>query len=569
MAYATGKGRLKDERRGCELFSQACELGDVKGCYNFGYCLQEGLGGMRDQPRARKVYADACNRDFALACNNLGIMRTRAQGGPREEKAAFDAFERGCQLGSADSCSSVGKRFVLGEVVPRNLSRAVSFYVLACTLGDPVGCRTAIPNLREMGDAESLRKAFEIASTHCSAGDAETCTELAHLYAYGEGVAADAKHALRFYGRGCEGGDARGCMNVAYRLESPEPDLARAAYQAACDLGEKEGCLRVARALLYSDEPGSEQALATLKSSCDAWEENGLGCVILGEMYRTGHGTPRDHVKAQATYERACERGSNRACGALGAMLLAAKEDLERARKQLGRACTTGVPGYCYMYGVTLEYGLGGSKELRGAYDAYVRGCHDHGHTACRAAANMVVKEFREPKDVKVAVEAFEARCRQLGGDGCAELAFLATKNLGPQYSVDETLARLEQSCELRSGRGCTLLGYALWRDMPNLRDVDRAREVFRKACSLEDREGCHMLAMLHDPTSPQHVAVDEKLAMDGYRRACDAEFAEACEALGTIFAEGRLGQPKDPAAAKPFFDRACKLGLTKACAAR
>jgi TPR repeat protein len=53
------------------LFSQACELGDLKGCVNAGVRYAEGRGVPKDERYAAKAFAYACDAGDDMACGNL------------------------------------------------------------------------------------------------------------------------------------------------------------------------------------------------------------------------------------------------------------------------------------------------------------------------------------------------------------------------------------------------------------------------------------------------------------------------------------------------------------------
>ena len=52
---------------------------------------------------------------------------------------------------------------------------------------------------------------------------------------------------------------------------------------------------------------------------------------------------------------------------------------------------------------------------------------------------------------------------------------------------------------------------------------------------------------------------------MDNYDRACNANFAVACRALGILYWRGKRVD-RSRSKALSYFDRACKLGLPEAC---
>jgi hypothetical protein len=59
----------KDEKRAGELFKQACDGGDMDGCFDLGNCYAKGWCGVgRDAMRAGELYKKACDDGLAPAC---------------------------------------------------------------------------------------------------------------------------------------------------------------------------------------------------------------------------------------------------------------------------------------------------------------------------------------------------------------------------------------------------------------------------------------------------------------------------------------------------------------------
>lgn len=145
------------------------------------------------------------------------------------------------------------------------------------------------------------------------------------------------------------------------------------------------------------------------------------------------------------------------------------------------------------------------------------------------------------------------------------------------------SLALFAETCS-ESARGCTDEIY----DRP---DGDQVK-LLRAACDLDDAESCLRLGTWHhlgqsglpkDSTAAKHLidrscklglakacAVARVLPgadeVQLVRAACDAGDAHSCMSLGLWYRVGLRGLPKDPAAAKSWIDRACKLGDPLAC---
>ncbi|MFC2344547.1 tetratricopeptide repeat protein [Campylobacter sp.] len=61
ILYSNGQGVKQDIKKAVELFSKACEAGDIKGCYNLGFSYASGQGVNKDKQAAKKYFGKACD----------------------------------------------------------------------------------------------------------------------------------------------------------------------------------------------------------------------------------------------------------------------------------------------------------------------------------------------------------------------------------------------------------------------------------------------------------------------------------------------------------------------------
>jgi len=69
VAYEEGEGVAIDLPRASDLYSQACESGEMRGCILLGWMYQEGLGVAVDLERAVSLYQQACDGGNQDACD--------------------------------------------------------------------------------------------------------------------------------------------------------------------------------------------------------------------------------------------------------------------------------------------------------------------------------------------------------------------------------------------------------------------------------------------------------------------------------------------------------------------
>jgi hypothetical protein len=67
--YRAGGGVTQDFDRAADLYEQACDGGDMRGCTNLGNMYQVGDGITQDLSRAASLYERACDGGWERACS--------------------------------------------------------------------------------------------------------------------------------------------------------------------------------------------------------------------------------------------------------------------------------------------------------------------------------------------------------------------------------------------------------------------------------------------------------------------------------------------------------------------
>jgi len=138
-------------------------------------------------------------------------------------------------------------------------------------------------------------------------------------------------------------------------------------------------------------------------------------------------------------------------------------------------------------------------------------------------------------------------QCDAGNAASCATLAVMHRDGKGAPKDAQKAAALAKQACDKDVAAGCRIVG-----TIPAL----------DKACAAGDGGACVDLGIAK--------LADKKLAADAqyaFRRACygGGEF-EGCTWLGTLYLEGKGGMKKNPAMARPFFEKGCKEGSQRAC---
>jgi TPR repeat protein len=272
------------------MLSEACSLGDPRGCAFAGRLWLDGRGVARDAERGMDMLVRACDGGVGLAClvgaRWLGDSANVRDIGAPELRARLE-LEHACIVGQSDSCYQVGLLFYFGkDAFPRDRAKANEAYARGCDLGD-----------------------------------ARACNNLGDGLAYGDGAPRDTQRAAATFAKACRLGEALGCANWGYmaeRGEGMERDLARARalYRDACATGDIYGCLHAD--MLAAEDAGAprdpDRALAHWRRACER-DRNARACSFVGLMYEDGpDGFARDETKSLQAMNRACELGDRRAC---------------------------------------------------------------------------------------------------------------------------------------------------------------------------------------------------------------------------------------------------------------
>jgi hypothetical protein len=117
---------------------------------------------------------------------------------------------------------------------------------------------------------------------------------------------------------GCQDNSAADCLALGKvldegRLVAQDRARAGATFGRACDLGLKEGC----SSLMAFMRTGGINVFTT---ACD--HGDGATCFILGSLFSSGLGLPKDPAIAFELFQKSCESGWWRGCGRLGVSYL-------------------------------------------------------------------------------------------------------------------------------------------------------------------------------------------------------------------------------------------------------
>lgn len=399
---------------------------------------------------------------------------------------------RTCDDGNTMSCNRLGYMLESGFGGERDWKTAAQRYDQACRNEDFDSC-AAYAELLQSGHGlkRDPEEATNTLKRACDKGSPRACLTLSDKLRIGHSDtinAADrdryAAEAMRLYRQRCDSGDAPSCRTLAYRMKSgdgvPKDEMqanaleerGRELGQRRCELGDVRECLRVTTSSPLASSPPSTRLRASMRTSCDL----GLGMTC--------------YLMAQSFY--------------------AENPDHPNAIADMLRACNLGVASACDAMSEKYEHGRGVAQDLA-------------------TARKWLIK----------AVEINRRACDAGDAQGCSYLAgsYSTGRGVEPNASLSTALAAqaveiLAQDCNLGDAIHCqqagSMLHYGLW---GATKDLARATTFLKQACDYDARYGCDELADLY--VHGDGVLHEEATATALRRKACDAEEASACFAIG------------------------------------
>ena len=154
--------------------------------------------------------------------------------------------------------------------------------------------------------SNDLAKNAEFAHKLCKNGHFLGCDMLANLYNYGLGVEKDAKKALEFYKKSCDGGEDEGCLGLGAMQMALKDENGAKTLQRLLSSDD----LRVKTFVNFALFGADEKNLANAKALCQS-EQYADGCLLLAMFYDKA----AEYEKSAPLYKQACDKGVKQACG--------------------------------------------------------------------------------------------------------------------------------------------------------------------------------------------------------------------------------------------------------------
>lgn len=294
---------------------------------------------------AIKYYKPLCELEVGHGCRRVGLIHEYADTEPTLVKKMY---EKSCSLGDMTGCNNLGLLYQEDE----EYDKANELLRQACDGNDQYGCyHLGLAYEYERGVKENNKKASNLFIKSCDLGYSEACDSAGNLYYF---TYKKYKTALKWYKKGCELDDGRGCYDAGYQYEEGDGvkknmSTANEFYKKGCDLRDADSCTQLGRAYMEYDEPDPKikkdyaKGTKLLRLGCEMGD--GLGCSGLGYAYHNGLGVEDDEKKALEMHLYGCNDAydaSEEACYNVGWIYdkgSVIKRDLKLARLYYTKAC--------------------------------------------------------------------------------------------------------------------------------------------------------------------------------------------------------------------------------------
>ncbi len=263
-------------------------------------------------------------------------------------------------------------------------------------------------------------------------------------------------------------------------------------YRKACGGEISTACANLGALLAQRQCRGANgEALHVLERACD--HDDVGGCNNLGMLLSEGTGdTPRDPVRAQAAFRKACPRAAM-ACDHLGAMLIETDEANATAAFRAG--CDSkvdpdevAVAGCCFKLGLSYEKGWGIPADPGRAKSLYTLAC---GKSVREGCYHLGLLELAGDADSTNAVVHFRQACELGSAGACNNLGLMYGDGKGVAPDPAKAIEYLGRGCDAGDLRACANVGsrYLFGTGVPA--DPTKGRELMAKACAGGVAEAC------------------------------------------------------------------------------
>ncbi len=242
----------------------------------------------------------------------------------------------------------------------------------------------------------------------------------------------------------------------ASRAKPPDPALARAYLQRACDLELATACHNLA-VLTEQGAGGPSNADAAAESYARACTlGHAASCPPAAEDLLAR--TPPQTARARALLERGCDLDDASACLRLGNLHNAGTptdDEAFLATEAWRRACVLGSDAGCFNLAVSEKTGRGTALDPVAALDRFLSLCLRSVDRACSQAGELIWQGADVPGGDDEALALFERGCAQGEAIACLRLGEAHAQGRGRPVDPARAAALRQQACTLGYGPAC------------------------------------------------------------------------------------------------------------------
>jgi len=204
----------------------------------------------------------------------------------------------------------------------------------------------------------------------------------------------------------------------------------------------------------------AQRALSYFRRACSFGVID--GCVTAGAI-TVELGDRAHFADVLATWEDACEKGSEAGCNAGGITLaldpmgLGTPRDMLRGRTYLAKACAARYLPACGLESVIVVH-LKETSSYAAAREKLERACRLQERESCHYLAQFELDGTFGPVNERTAGEHFLQACDQGWGAACAALAYMWAKGVGTSVNVDKAKKLTQVACALKYEPACQVL---------------------------------------------------------------------------------------------------------------
>ena len=319
----------------------------------------------------------------------------------------------------------------------------------------------------------------------------------------------------------------------------------------ACRSGDSAGSSEAAeKACAAGDKAACESAVGLLQEACHRGQA--AACQTVAELYLTGRAGAIDKLRAVGAYERGCDAGDAKACERAG--LAFARKERSKAEAYFEKACERGRAEGCLHRASFLRERDAERRQdeiaalTRRAKDIYGKACSTGDPEGCFGMAGAVRMDSEDEAQqyFREAMKIWQPRCEAGDVYACYRLGVAYSEESGVPLDDNRSRQLLERACGKGYLDACSELAQA-FKSSDATDDDPRAAELFAQACAAgrEERSPCREAGFMY--AEGEGVRADKPQALLLLENGCNLGDEWCCFKLGSMLLDGD-GVPTDPA---------------------